>query len=129
MSTLTDVKLKTASYVILYVRDTEKSLPFYRDTLGMTVKEAHPGWVELDAGTFTLALHGAENVTVSETSPTVVFATENIHGTVEALEARGVKFLEPVKEVCGDETHVGLSATFKDADDNPLSVFEYKTRV
>ena len=61
MSVKSPVKLSTLAYVILYVADTEKSLPFYRDILGLKVKSGDPGWVELETGATTLALHGEEN--------------------------------------------------------------------
>ena len=48
MPTSTKVKLSKLSYVIVYVKDTEKATQFYRDVLGMPVKVDAPGWVEFD---------------------------------------------------------------------------------
>lgn len=129
MTTLTEVKLKNVQYVLFYVKDTEKSLPFYRDTLGLTVKEAHPGWVELDGGSVTVALHGHESLPADHQETTnVCFTVDNIQGTYETLKARGVQFRSEPKEVCGDEKHVGLCAEFFDQDGNSLSIFEYRAR-
>ena|SRR5213083_2164644 len=47
------------AYVIKYVADMDKAIAFYRDTLGLPVKFATPGWTEMDTGDTTLALHVA----------------------------------------------------------------------
>ena len=44
MTTKTDVKLTTLSYVIVYVQDAVKAVPFYRDKLGLKVKTQEDGW-------------------------------------------------------------------------------------
>ncbi|MBM3464952.1 MAG: hypothetical protein FJX76_22875 [Armatimonadetes bacterium] len=129
MATMTEVKLKKLDYVILYVHDTEKSLPFYRDLLGMTVKEAHPGWVELESEGLTIALHGSDSLPADRKElTTIVFGVKDINAAVEALKTKGVHFEKDLHEVCGDDSHVGLSADFRDTDGNSLSIFEYVKR-
>ena len=131
MAVSTDVKLSTLSYVILYVKDTKKTVPFYRDTLGMKVRVDEHGWVELESGPVTLALHAHENLapTRSDSEPIVVFNVDNIKHAYEALKAKGVKFDGEPKQVCeGAEGKVGLSADFKDPDGNRLSIFGYEKR-
>lgn len=126
MPVSTDVKLSTLSYVILYVKDTKKSVPFYRDTLGVKVKVDDNGWVELDTGAVTLALHAAEDYkpSMSETQPVVVFPVENIQQAYEALKAKGVKFEKEPQIVCEhDGNQVGKSADFRDPDGNRLSIY------
>jgi catechol 2,3-dioxygenase-like lactoylglutathione lyase family enzyme len=111
--------------VILYVRDAMASLAFYRDVLGMKVLEASPHWVELDAGGIHLSLHPHPNMPAKreDTLPWVVFPVDDVRATHATMHARGVSFLCPPKEVCGDETSVGLSADLVDPDGNRLSIF------
>src|SRR5215470_2928036 len=45
-------------YTMIIVTDMERSVGFYRDTLGLKLKFQSPDWSEFDMGTTTLALHG-----------------------------------------------------------------------
>lgn len=126
MPVSTEVKLSTLSYIILYVKDTKKAVPFYRDTLGVKVKSDEEGWVELETGSVTVALHGHDQTPPahSETQPIVVFNVENIHQAYEALKTKGVKFEhEPVVVCEAGPEQVGMSASFRDPDGNRLSIF------
>lgn len=46
-------------YAIHFVADMDRAVSFYRDTLGLTLKFASPGWSEFATGDTTLALHPA----------------------------------------------------------------------
>jgi extradiol dioxygenase family protein len=125
MKTTADVRIAKMAMVIVYSKDPMASLPFYRDLLGMRVQEASPHWVQLDCGGVSLSIHVHPNIpaTRDEAAPWVVFQVDDVRGTYEALVAKGVRFLEPPKQVCGDETMVGLSADLLDPDGNRLSLF------
>lgn len=124
MPTSTGLKLSSLSYVIIYVRDTEKSAAFYRDKLGMTVKVNNPGWVELETGSTTLALHGTENMPeIKEGHACMVFAVDDVYEAAKTLKANGVTLKEEPRQVCEEGDHVGMSADFVDLDGNMLSVF------
>lgn len=123
----TDVKLSTLSYVILYVRDTQKIVAFYRDTLGLKVRVNEQGWAEFETGSVTLALHHHEGDMPKRNGaePIVVFNVDDIQGTFEALKAKGVKFEKEPHVVCEAEGKTGKSADFNDPDGNRLSIFGY----
>jgi lactoylglutathione lyase len=127
MTVKANVSLSNLAYVIIYVKDTEKSVPFYRDLLGIKVKMQHPGWVELETGHTILALHGEEKPSVArgQGQPIMVFHVEKIHETFEALKANGVKFDAEPRQVCEEGDSAGLSADFKDPDGNLLSIFGF----
>jgi catechol 2,3-dioxygenase-like lactoylglutathione lyase family enzyme len=127
MAVSTNVKLSQLAYVIVYVKDTTKSVPFYRDTLGMKVITEHPGWVEFETGSTKFCLHGEENPNPSKPQQTtcVCFTVDDIYGTYEALKAKGVKFENEPHVVCEEGGKKGYSADFYDADGNSLSVFGY----
>jgi len=125
VKTAADVRLSKLSMVILYVRDPMASLPFYRDLLGMTVQEASPGWVQLDAGGASVSLHPHPKMPEKrhDAESWVVFHVDDPRAAYEALRAKGVTFMGPPKQVCGDDKTIGLSADFTDPDGNRLSLF------
>lgn len=114
-----------ASLVILYVKDPMRSAPFYRDLLGLPVKELSPHWAAFDAGPVTLALHPHPNMpaTREDVRSWFVFEVDDPFAEQARLSAKGVKFLRAPVEVCGDETMAGMSADLEDPDGNRLSLF------
>jgi predicted enzyme related to lactoylglutathione lyase len=130
MSVKTDVKLATLSYVIVYVTDTAKAVAYYRDTLGMKVKIEEDGWIEIDAGATTLALHHADKMSERkvEGNPILVFSVEKIKVAYEALKEKGIKFHHEPQQVCETPDHVGMSASFSDPWGNTLSIFAMEPR-
>jgi catechol-2,3-dioxygenase len=127
MAVKTDIKLTTMSYVIVYVQDTSKSVPFYRDILGMTVKSEEEGWVELETGNTTLALHcmkpGEKHPGKFKGQPIVVFTVDNVHEARAELLKKGVIFKNECEIVCEAGDHVGMSTNFYDVDGNLYSIF------
>lgn len=127
MATPTKVALSTIGYVILYVRNVEKAIAFYQDQLGLKVKLKEGNWVELDTGKTILALHVDEKseFPAEPKGPTcVVFNVEDIYATYEHLKSAGVKFEEEPKQVCEmGPGEIGVSAAFRDLDENLLSIF------
>ncbi len=130
MSVKEGVRLSTLSYVILYVPNTKEALSFYRDTLGLAVKMDEDGWVELESGATTVALHGEQEPAPNKgkETTTLVFAVEDIEKTYEELKAKGVKFDKEPKQVCETPDQVGLSADFYDPYGNSLSIFSMVPR-
>ncbi|MBX9723253.1 MAG: VOC family protein [Candidatus Obscuribacterales bacterium] len=125
MTTKSKVQLTTLSYVIAYVKDTAKATEFYRDVLGMKVKVDAPGWVELETGSTTLALHSIENAPSKpkEGMTDLVFAVDNVYETYDELKNAGVKFEKEPHQVCEEGDNVGMSVGFTDLDGNKLSIY------
>lgn len=127
----TNLKVSSIAYVILFVKDTKKAVEFYRDTLGAKIKSEEEGWVELDMGNTTLALHGEDkhkqNKQAGSGSATVVFYSENINATHDTLKSAGVKVMGP-ETVCETPDHIGRSISFEDNDGNKLSFFSMEPR-
>jgi lactoylglutathione lyase len=48
------------AYAIVFVSDMQRSVAFYRDVLGLTLKFETPGWTEFATEGATLALHKSE---------------------------------------------------------------------
>ena len=120
-----EICLNRIGFVILYVKDPLKSLAFYCETLGMTVRSQTKRWVELESSGVVLALHAHEDMpsTRSEAAPEVVFEVEDIHETYALLKERGVKFTTELRQVHQGVGVVGLAGQFSDPDRNRLSIY------
>ncbi len=102
------MKVRAVDFVQVQVRDMDKALGFYRDTLGMPVGEAWGSdWVELAAGESTIALSPeVEGVAVA-------LSVDNVSGAVEELRAKGIEL------VAGPfDAESCASAAIKDPDGN-----------
>lgn len=114
-------KLEKIGVILLGVKSVESSLPFYRDTLGMTVQGANNEFAFLNGGGVTLALA----VPLSKNSPAMVGATEvvfSVPGVREAyaaLRAQGVTFLNEPRVV----NPPMWAANFTDPDGHRLSIY------
>ena len=82
------------SRIMLFVYDVPKVAAFYRDILGLQpLDEITREWVELQAGSCTVALHHAGKP-LSErgaASAKIVFGVKDVPAAKALLEARGVK--------------------------------------
>ena len=93
--------------MVLFVRDLAKCMTFYRDTLGLQVKESNPDSVGFSLGGqyFLLLEVSAAAHMISEEAlelkieggPRGLLAAgvEDVDAAYEALKARGVTFLRP----------------------------------
>ena len=83
--------------VILYVQDMGAQVSFYRDLLGLEVREPRGEaewtgvhWVELDTGACTLALHAGGQRRLGDDAPKIVFRVSDVPGACQELVRRGV---------------------------------------
>lgn len=81
--------------ILLFVRDFERCLAFYRDVVGLRLKSEEDGYAEFDVGGTTFALHGGyegEGRSRHGEGPLALhFWTEDIQATVKRLKDKGVK--------------------------------------
>jgi len=111
----------------VFVRDLDRSLPFYVDVLGFSVladsRLEFGRWVAVAPpdGSAILALtaprRGTENYRLVGRHTNVSFIAEDINATYELWRGRGVRFLQPPQP----QFWGGTFATFTDPDEN---VFE-----
>lgn len=111
----------------VYVRDPDRSLPFYVDQLGFSVvaesRFEFGRWVAIAPpdGSAILALiaprKGTDNYKLIGRETHIAFIAEDINATFELWRNRGVRFLRPPQP----QLWGGTFATFADADGN---VFE-----
>ena len=103
----------------LYVRDMDASLTFYRDALGLTVREEGPWLSTLDAGGSALALrwNGNPRQAPNVGDMCIEFRTDELDRVVQALRRRAI-----VVDVKADR-HRGRCAELRDPDGYAITIF------
>jgi predicted enzyme related to lactoylglutathione lyase len=110
--------IDSISAVWLPVTDMNRSVEFYRDTLGLDVVQQEGGWTEVTAGDQIIGLNDAESP-AGDGGAVIAFNVSDIDQTVSELKDRGVKFRGGVSE------HPwGRIAPFTDPDGNSLQVIQ-----
>jgi catechol 2,3-dioxygenase-like lactoylglutathione lyase family enzyme len=113
--------VQNVGLVMLGVRDLERSIPFYRDSLGLKLQSQGGGFAFFDGGGVTLAL--SQELGRARDYKTgaveVVFSVADVRTAHEALTGRGVNFQRPPRVVTGQQ----WSANFTDPDGHELSIF------
>lgn len=114
--------LKRVDNAHYWTKDMDKSVGFYRDVLGLSLRtRMGEDWAEFDVGGTTVALHGTrEGHAPPQDGATVVFEVDDLEGSMNALRARDVEFQGEVNEVPG----YGRFVSFRDPDGNLLQIFE-----
>lgn len=83
--------------IILFSKDMRKMSEFYREVIGLSVKEdaSEDGWLEFDAGGCSLALHKSAKPPIAGRGPKVVFYCDEVAKTRETLVKKGAKLGKP----------------------------------
>ncbi len=113
---------KVAS-VILLVSDMQRSIDFYKNTLGLPLKNSSSDWAEFFKDRTTLALHPMNKKLKARAGSTigmlVGFMVSDMDQTYKNLKKKNVKFLkEPEMEPFGSH------AIILDPDGHMISIVE-----
>lgn len=111
--------------IILLVADMKRSIEFYKDLIGLPLRQQSSEWTEFFDGGTTLALHPAKRKDKIKASPTILvgFMVNDLDNTVKQLKEKGVKFFkEPRQEPFGKHT------IFQDPDEHLISVVQLETK-
>jgi len=111
--------------VILLVSDMEKSIRFYRDTLGIPIKIKSKAWTEFFNKDTVLALHPAKKKSKMKTGSGMLvgFEVSDLDSTVKKLKEKKVKFFKKPKE-----EPFGKHAIIEDPDGHLVSIAEIKEK-
>jgi lactoylglutathione lyase len=92
-------------YIMVNVSEMNRSVVFYRDILGLSLKFESPGWSEFQTGASTLALHrvaaSREDRAPAQPVPgscSLGFSVADLSVTHRELVARGARFVLPPTE-------------------------------
>jgi methylmalonyl-CoA/ethylmalonyl-CoA epimerase len=117
----TDMVLRRIGQISVIVRDIERAVAFYRDTLGLRLLfQAPPGLAFFDCGGVRLMLSRPEG-TQSGTS-IIYYAVDDIQRAYTALAARGVQFVGQPHVVARMPDHDLWLAECHDSEDNTLAL-------
>ena len=116
---------KQIDYTMVIVSDMTKSVEFYRDKLGISLKFESPDWTEFLTGTTTLALHsggikqerrgGADK---DAGTCSIGFNVDDVDKTFEEMKAKGVFFVMPPTQREGEGIKLAVCV---DPDGLPVS--------
>lgn len=107
--------IKRVNWLEIKVTDIKEATRFYRDVLGLKVKQEWRNYLIFDLpGTITLALMADGKKGRKEGAPNIYFAVENLDEAYERLKEKGVVFVEPPKK----QYWGGYAALFVDPDEN-----------
>ena len=114
-------------YVMVMVSNMQKSVAFYRDQLGLSLKFESKDWTEFQTGETTLALHGGGSPKPAAHGPepagtcSIGFNVENVNNTYQMLQEKGVRFVMP--PTARSEEGIKLTVAL-DPDGLPISFAE-----
>jgi lactoylglutathione lyase len=106
--------------VILLVSDMKRSTKFYRETLGMKLKQQSKDWTEFSEGGTVLALHPSGRKKIKKNNSMLVgFSVSDFDDVVSALKKKKAKFYKKPK----DEPF-GKHAIIQDPDGHLISIVQ-----
>ncbi len=118
------MNIKKVGNVILAVKDLDRSLKFYHETIGLPIKNQRRSWVDLGTSGALLSLHPAsitaEHIGSSiENGITIGFLVGDVQSAVDELKSKGIKIYRDIVE-----REAGKNAIIQDPDDYLISLFE-----
>ena len=87
--------------VVVYVKDMQRAIRFYRDTLGLELAFESPGWTTFRTGSCTLALHATDRREPGAAEPDPTFRVADAAAERARLAAAGVDVTEMREPVAG----------------------------
>ena len=102
------------------VSDMDRALTFYRDTLGLSVKDTQEQWSEIDANGVMIGLNAREEASGDGAGGAVISfqPDDDIESEVKRLTDAGVSFVGDISD------HPwGRIAAFTDSEGNSLQLY------
>ena len=104
--------------VILLVSDMKRSTRFYRDVLGMEMKQQSKDWTEFSKRGTVLALHPSKKKRIKKNNSMLVgFSVSDFDDVCNGLKKKKVKFCKKPKE-----EPFGKHAIVQDPDGHLISI-------
>jgi predicted enzyme related to lactoylglutathione lyase len=109
--------------IFVNVKDLDRAIAFYRDTLGMAfLFQAPPNMAFFDCGGIRLMLGVADRPEVNHPASIIYYKVNDIERVYETFNARGVEFIVKPHLVAPMPTYDLWLADFKDSEGNILAL-------
>ncbi len=122
MTTLRTPGLSQIGQLALTVSDVDRSIAFYRDSLGMKMLFRAGNLAFFDCAGIRLMLSPPEGEFQPRASSVIYFKVSDIHGAFDALSSRGVTFVDKPHLIAKMPDHELWMTFFKDPDGNALAL-------
>jgi methylmalonyl-CoA/ethylmalonyl-CoA epimerase len=111
--------------IAINVRDLERAVAFYRDTLGMRFLFQAPGGLAFfDCGGIRLMLGVAEKPEFAHPGSIIYYKIDDIIAAYDALKAHGVSFIDEPHLIAKMPNHELWMVFFRDTEENVLALME-----
>jgi lactoylglutathione lyase len=118
--------MTSLSHFIVFVSDMDRSIAFYRDVLGFSLRHQSPMWTEFDNEKSRLALHLADphdhthhHATTPAGHCQIGLSVSDLAAFHKEMTDKGVTCIQPP-----EEEDFGKLAVYADPDGMPFSVAE-----
>ncbi|MCF6138465.1 VOC family protein [Pseudalkalibacillus berkeleyi] len=122
MEKTSHVTLSQIGQINLNVRDMDKAVAFYKDTLGMKLLFAMENMAFFNCDGVKLMLSLPENDQFDHPGSVIYFNTEDIMQAYKQFKSNGVSFVDQPHMIADMGSHEVWMAFFKDLDDNTLAL-------
>ena len=116
------VKLTPIGQIAINVRDVQRAIAFYRDTLGMEFLFEVPGMGFFNCDGIRLMLSEVASTEFNYPASIIYYGVDDIQATFETLSQGGVAFTSPPRNIASVGDHDLWMAFFKDPDGNVLGL-------
>jgi methylmalonyl-CoA/ethylmalonyl-CoA epimerase len=115
--------LSTIGQIAIPVKDLERAVAFYRDSLGMRLLfQAPPGLAFFDCGGIRLLVEVPSVAEFRHPASIVYYRVGDIQAAYATLAARGVSFRDEPRLIAKMPDHDLWMAFFGDGEDNTLAL-------
>jgi catechol 2,3-dioxygenase-like lactoylglutathione lyase family enzyme len=105
--------IKSIVDVAVVVSNAKNSAEWYRDKLGLEVRDSEGHWITVAPKDSALVLHLCESTPLEQGNTGIAFRVDDLDKSYQEMSAKGVEFtVKPTKEEWGSY------AMFKDPDGN-----------
>jgi len=110
--------IKSIMNIAVVVSDAKKSARWYKQKLGLEVRDRKGHWITLAPKGSRVVLHLCETTPHEKGNTGIAFLVDDLDKTYKTMVAKGVKFTSKPKK-----TEWGTYAMFKDPDGNEFWLF------
>ena len=115
--------LNQIGQIFVNVKDLDRAIEFYRDTLGMTfLFQAPPNMAFFDCGGIRIMLGIADRPDLDHPASIIYYKVDDIERVYEIFKARGVEFIVKPHLVAPMPAYDLWLADFKDSEGNVVAL-------